>query len=812
MSTESPSVAASPPAKRRRWLRRLLLPLLSLVVLIVAVVLFAVSLVRGSLPDLDGTLVVAGLEQPVTILRDDQGVPTIEAQSRADALFALGFLHGQERFFQMDLLRRSAGGRLSELFGAAALKRDRSMRRHQFHATVAQVVRDAPREQRELLEVYAQGVNRGLAELDQVPFEYLLLRVEPQPWRVEDSLMTLATMFVQLQGGYDRAEYSRGVLHHTMGPEMTAFVAQWGSRWDAANLGEPYQPPAPPAPEVVNLRRQASLTPPPRRYEDEVASLIGSNNWAVGGALTQHGRALVADDMHLGIDVPNTWYRADLTWPASDAPDGRRRVTGVSLPGTPAIIAGSNGEVAWGFTNSYGDWTDLVVVEPAPGDETHYLTPDGPRAFDEVVAEIPVKGGEPETFRFQTTLWGPIVGEDHLKRKLALRWVGHEARALNMNLLGLMNAPNAEQALAVAKTVGIPAQNMVLGDKDGAVAWTIAGQIPRKFGDVGWIPQSWADGSRGWDGWLPPEDYPVILRPDHHRIWTANARVLDMEQQKRLLGNGSYALGPRAAQIRDRLFEKETFTEADLFAIQRDHEARYHAEWRAFLLAQLDEAALADSPMRAEYRELIEQWSGFADPEDVGYYLVRAFRVAVVDQVSHTLTAPAKAADEKFSVNVFRQRDGMVWTLLQAEPLHLLPAEFASWRDYNLSIIDAEIARLTQDDEALSAHTWGRHNRVQIQHPFSSFMPRLASWLDMPEIPLKGDSNMPLVQRGKHGASQRMVVAPGLEAQGIMQMPGGQSGHPLSPYYRAGHEAWAHGEITPFLPGPTRHRLNLMPD
>lgn len=802
---------ATPSRRRSPWPRRFLLATAVAVTLVVAAGLVVVVMIRGSLPDLTGTRTLDGLEDKVTIRRDALGVPTIEGESQRDVLFALGFLHGQERFFQMDLLRRSSEGALSNLFGAVALDRDRDARRHRFLATAQRAVAALPPDQRALLDVYTMGVNRGLETLDQVPFEYLLLRTEPEPWRVEDAVLVLAAMYMQLQSDYDRHETHRAVMNQHLPADMAAFLTQWGSRWDAPNVGEAYQPLAPPAPEVFNLRRQASLPVPAAPADTEKASLIGSNNWAVGGALTEHGHALVADDMHLGISVPNTWYRADLKFPDESAPSGRRRVTGVTLPGALAVIAGSNGQVAWGFTNSYGDWTDMVVVEPVPGREGFYQTPDGPKAYEEVVETINVKGGGPVELRFQTTIWGPLVGHDHEDRPLALRWVAHEAHAFNLNLLDMMKVANVDDALAVAQTCGIPAQNFVTGDAQGAVAWTIMGVIPRKKGEVGQVPHSWADGRNGWDGWLTPAEYPVITRPDHHRIWTANARVLDLEQQKKILGNGAYALGARAKQIRDRLFEKEQFDEAALFAIQRDHEARYLTEWREMLLRHLDEDAAAKGLRRGKFRELVLNWSGHAEPNDAGYYLVRAYRVAVIDHLLAFLVQRCREVDPNFRPWYINQRDGVTWTLLEQEPFHLLPPEYESWRAYNLARIDELIEKLTADGDTLAAHTWGRHNQAFFRHPFSTILPALSDWLDMPLMPLQGDAHMPMVQRETHGASQRMVVAPGLEEQGIMQMPCGQSGHPLSPFYRAGHREWAEGKPTPFLPGETVYQLTLVP-
>jgi len=347
---------------------------------------------RGSLPQVDGSAPLAGLSAPVVVERDARGIPTIRGATRLDVARAIGFVHAQERFFQMDLLRRTAAGELAALFGPAALAVDRAHRLHRFRHRAQQAGITAPADEHALIVAYTNGVNAGLAALAVRPFEYLLLRAAPEPWRAEDTLLAIYAMYLDLQGQQWLRESARGVLRETLPPELAAFLDPPGTEWDAPLQGEPFAAPPPPGPTVFDLRNrpvahpvsQSTATPPPLfalfpaapAAESETAS--GSNNWAVAGRLTAHGGALLANDMHLGLRLPNIWYRATLAYP--DEHGGERQIHGVTLPGTPAIVSGGNGHIAWGYTNSEGDWADLVVLEPG-ADDASYQTPDGSRSF-----------------------------------------------------------------------------------------------------------------------------------------------------------------------------------------------------------------------------------------------------------------------------------------------------------------------------------------------------------------------------------------------------------------------------------------------
>jgi penicillin amidase len=778
---------------------------------------------------MEGEQAVAGLGAPVRIERDALGVPIVRGGSRLDVARASGFLHAQERFFQMDLLRRSAAGELAALLGRPVLEMDREARILRLRLVARQAVKALRADERDLLAAYTAGANVGLAALGAPPFEYLALRSEPAKWRDEDSLLCALAMYRDLQGRQPGQDSMLGLMRETLPPALTAFLAPVGTEWDAPIEGGFIPMPAVPGPEVVDLRRAQpasatarvlpSLDPgvfafvgatigigPPG--DDD--AIRGSNNWAVAGMHTVHGGALLANDMHLGISVPNTWYRLSLVFPGAD---GERRVTGVTLPGAPFVVAGSNGRVAWGFTNSEGDWADLVLLQPDPGNADAYLTPEGPRTLVREAETIEVKGERSETLTVESTIWGPVVDTDHAGRRRALAWVALREGGLNASLLRMESVGSLDEAQALAPEVGIPNQNLVVADAAGRIGWTIIGRIPRRAGHDGRVPTSWADGTRRWDGWLGAEDYPRVADPPSGRIWTANARVVGGEMLAKV-GVGGYDLGARQGQIRDDLLATERASEGDMLRIQLDDRALLLSRWQKLLLGVLTPEAVARDPRRAEARRLVEAWGERASVDSVGYRVVRAFRERVRGFVLDPLLAPARARDAKrFRPGTAPNArwEGPVWALVTQRPAHLLDPRYSGWDEILLAALDEAVLELTKGGRPLAERTWGERNTSLIRHPLSRAVPQLGSFLDMPSEPLPGDNHMPRFQSPTAGASERFGVSPGREELGYFHMPCGQSGHPLSPHYADGHAAWARGERTPFLPGPAVHLLTLVP-
>ena len=300
--------------------------LLMLLIIVVGGVAVAVwVVVHGSLPRIEGEVVVPGLSAPVRIERDGQGVPTIRAENREDLAFGLGFVHGQDRFFQMDSLRRYAAGELAEIFGAGpketVVAMDRRIRVLRFRVVAQEVVANLGAAERRWLDAYVEGVRAGLGSLRARPFEYLLLRDSPRPWVAEDGVLVILSLFIDLQADNIAKESARGILRDVLPAPLAAFLTPRGTEeWDAPLFGGPIAPPPIPGSEVFDTRREPEAMPDTSPWEELEDFVAGSNNWALAGSRTPDGRAWVANDMHLPLRVPGLWYRVRL-----DRPEERRR-------------------------------------------------------------------------------------------------------------------------------------------------------------------------------------------------------------------------------------------------------------------------------------------------------------------------------------------------------------------------------------------------------------------------------------------------------------------------------------------------------
>ena len=765
---------------------------------------------RASLPQLEGEAALAGLAAPVSIERDAQGVPVLRGATREDVARATGYVHAQDRLFQMDLLRRTGAGELAALLGPALLEADRRIRVHQFRQCAREAVAALDPRDRALLEAYAAGANAAIADADMRPFEYLLLTSEPEPWQVEDSLLVVYAMWIDLQGLDARTEQRRGRLATVLPPSLYRFLTEPDPEWEAPLDGSRLPEPPMPTAEEYDLRRldrslfeplqaRAASTQRSPFFDNEPDAMVGSNNWAVAGARTASGGALIANDMHLGLNVPNIWYRVRFVVD-SEGID----VTGVSLPGGPAIVAGSNGYVAWGFTNSYGDFQDLVALAPGPEGKDTYLTAEGPRAFETAVEVLRAAGGKAEELTIRKTIWGPVVGDDGEGRELALAWTAHRDGSNDMNLLALETARDLDQAASIIGGAGMPAQNVLIADRTGRIGWVLSGKLPRRNGIDPLRPSAWHEDGVGWDGWIPRAESPRLLDPPQGYAWSANARVAGRDLFA-LIGDGDYAPASRARQIRDRLEALPKATPADLLAIQLDDRADYLANWQPLALAALERAGEQGGA------RLVARWSGHAAIDDPGYRLLREFEERVADRAFETLTAEARARWPDFRWRTPHRFTEVAWRLLRERPVHLLDPRFADWDAWLADLAKETVTDLPEGCDDLAGCNWGKVNRTRIRHPISEAVPFLGRWLDMPVDSLPGDWSTPRVQSPSFGASERFGVSPGREGEGYLHMPGGQSGHPLSPFYRAGHGAWVRGEATAFLPGAPKQTLRLVP-
>ena len=794
------------------FIRRWFLRLLATVIIVGALAAGAGWLfVRGSLAQLDGQATGPGLSAIVTVTRDANGVPAITGQTRADVAFAMGFVHGQDRFFQMDLMRRVAAGELAELVGPAALPVDRQHRFHRFRARAQAAYKAAPPEDRALLDRYAAGVNAGLNALTTRPADYLLTMTKPRPWVPEDCLLVNWAMYFDLQGDLELRKWERGWIKDHASPEQQAFLLPEATGWDA-----PLDGPSP-APELKVPETAPDWWNKPAESKASFLStgrdeIPGSNNWVIAGNRVKGGHALLANDMHLGLRLPTVWYRMMIVY--NDGQSGQRKVVGVSLPGAPIFPAGSNGHAAWGATNAAGDWLDIIRLDQDSAHPGQVKLGDewiSPTVQDETIA---VKGADSEKLLVRETPMGPIREQDG--QIYAIHWLAHDPAAATLGFLGLESAQTASDALDIAAQSGVPELNFVAADEQGHIGWTIAGLMPDRGapGPAADFPLEPDQIGASWRQILALSAHPRIMDPANGQLMTANSRQL-MGEGSALIGDGGFDLGARTRQIRDDLQALAPDTDvAASYAIELDDRALYQSQWRERALAVLDAAALDGHPDRVEFKRLLtESWDGHASVNSVGYRLTRGFYNFLYDEVfvglNDKLAGLGRGADYR---NATHRWGVVLGKLLETQPKAWLPAGRQDWRDVQLAAIDKTIAALTSGGRKLADASWGQRNTTDVAHPFAKFVPLLQRFLAAPALQVPGDDNMPRVSGPDFGQSERLVVTPGKEEEGLFNLPGGQSGHPMSPFFHDEFTDWAQGKPTPLMPGVPKYGLVLTPN
>jgi penicillin amidase len=498
MSTDATRPVLAPIAARsqRRWPRRIALLALALVGLLALGAGLGYLWLRSSLPQLDGTITLTapGLQHAVSIGRDDDGYVAIRADSDADAAFALGFAHAQDRLFQMDGMRRLGSGRLAEVIGPDAVLSDRRMRvlglRRQAQAQYDQ----ASPALKAQLDAYADGVNAYLAQHRGAwPPEFVLLNYRPEPWSPVDSLLWGRLMALQLaNNGGD--ELVSGKLKAALPDDLFRLLTRRGTNTSTMD-----------APANTNA---------------------ASNNWAVAGSRTASGKPILANDPHLGLLAPSTWYLARLETPSGT-------LIGATAPGLPLLIIGSNGHVAWGFTTTMSDVEDIFDEKLDPQDANRYLTPSGSQPFETRSEIIKIKGQPDEHFVARATRHGPFISDTRLipsppGHVLALAWTGTLPDDRTAEALLQMNRANSAADFRVAlRDFASPQQNIVFADVAGAIGYLAPGRVPqrRNLYDHSRLPvPGWTDDA-AWTGIVPFEDLPQQSNPEAGWIATANNDV-----------------------------------------------------------------------------------------------------------------------------------------------------------------------------------------------------------------------------------------------------------------------------------------------
>ncbi|GAB4206679.1 MAG: penicillin acylase family protein [Roseiflexaceae bacterium] len=767
---------------------------------LLAVLAGLVGLVRGrlrrSVPALDGTWDLPGLTAPVTVTFDQYGVPMIVAESRLDAARALGYLTARERLFQMDLFRRASAGRLAEWLGPLAREQDIRQRHYGFGHVARQIAQNLPDDQRTLLAAYSAGVNAWIGQCRWLPIEFLLLWTRPEPWTIEDSLLAGLLVFQDLTARSEAIERMLTVMDATLPADVVAFLTPSDDDYPAVLLGGNASPrPRQPVPiaSLRQLRNPVACTVPQQApLAQQQAETPGSNGWVVSGAKTADGRAILANDMHLALGVPNLWYRAALRY-------GDTALAGVMLPGIPLIIAGANQHIAWGYTNIVGDFCDLVKLDLHPDNPEQYRTPQGWQSFAYRQEKVRVRGQAAVTCTVKTTIWGPLAQRPLLGQPVAVHWTALEPDAFDLGLLRIDQARTLEEAIAIGQRFSGPPMNLMLAEAGGRIAWTYSGKIPRRRGFDGAVSQSWAHGQIGWDGYLAPEELPLVVDPPEGYLATANNRTLGSEYPH-IIGY-NFNNGYRAYRINQRLAALKQVDEAALFQLQLDTTSEFFDFYRDLALQTLAVVDTSAQPGLLDLREAISRWDGRAGCDSYGIAVLERFRNTLIERIFTPYLAPCRAADPDFQYT-WNNLETPLRALLEAQEPETLPDphRWSTWHHLLLQALldSADGLRMATGQTRLAGLIWGSINRADIQHPLARPVRLLRRMLSMPPSALSGGLFCVRVSAPSFGAAMRLVVAAGRPERGICHMPCGQSGHPASPHYRDQHQSWVDGVALPF--------------
>ena len=573
--------------KLKRWFRRAVSATLALLLLALGTGYMAL---RTSLPVVDGAVAVSGIKAPAEVLRDANGVPHIYAASEADAYFALGFVHAQDRLWQLEARRRLGAGRLSELLGAASLDVDRFYRTLGLYRAAEQAYAALDDDTRALYRAYADGVNGYRdSHIGLLPPEFVILGLhDPEPWRPADSLVVLKLMAWDLSRNW-RDELLRARLASRLSP------AQIEQLWPGYPATGPV---ALPNLDLAALDRLWEVTPP------GPAPGTGSNNWVVAGHRSTSGRPLLANDPHLRLGAPSPFYLAHISAPGLD-------VVGATLPGAPGVILGRNDRIAWGFTNTGPDTQDIFVERPDPDDAGRYLAPGGSLAFETRAEVFKVYGRDDVVVEVRATRHGPVLSDLNShdgtatggREILALSWTALRDDDVTARAgLAMGRARNWTEFVTILNDFHGPQQNIVYADVDGNIGLYAPGQVPLRRAGQGWAPVPGWGGAFDWDGFVPYDELPRALNPPAGMVVTANNKIVP--------DNYPYFIArdwapPYCAQRITQLLGGRRHDRASFRAIQSDVVSLMAREMMPYLLA----AKPATEAARAA-RELMVSWNG----------------------------------------------------------------------------------------------------------------------------------------------------------------------------------------------------------
>jgi penicillin amidase len=844
----NPASATYPPPKPRRrkgrWLRILFFTVAWLVAILVVLTIIGIlwlrSAAKAALPVLDGDIQLASqgspaLSAPVTVRRDEHGVPHIDATTQEDMFVAQGYVTAQDRLWQMDAYRRSANGELSEVMGPSLLRHDKAQRMFQFRNTAHRIYANLPPEERARYAAYARGVNLYITQhQDSLPPEFHLLHYKPQPWTGTDSI-SIGMMMVDMLDTHWYVKLSRErIATKLQNPKLESDLYPVGSWRDHPPTGElldlsqPHPVPPSASDDEDDDRTQTRAVPstdlpsPSMRgiYDHEwdamnldVHALTatpsdngchgctpGSNNWVIAGKHTASGKPLLSNDMHLGLNEPNIWYMADLRAPGFHA-------AGVTLPGMPFVIAGHNEHVAWGFTALYGDVQDLYI-EKIDGKGNFQLADGNWHPLNIDHETIHVRGRKDVNYDVRLTDHGPLLDPIFTRdsRAIALKWTLYDSTLNSIPLYAMNAASNWTEFNSALSQWCWPTQNVVYSDDQGHIGYHAVGEIPLR--PLGMTNVPIAGSAHEWSGYIPFDEMPNAFDPPSGFLATANSRVTSDKSKYPL--TDEWADPYRAERIYKLLQSRDQLKPADMLAVQTDIYSEMDQEMGHRLSYAIDHAPSADDQLR-KAADLMRSWDGRLTTDSAAASLVTQTRYTLRSMLLEPKLGKTDAENYQWSESNFAEEE----IVMHASSDWLPP----NYKDWDAFLADA-VRRAIKEGNAtadITRWTYGSWHVVDIEHPLSGFLPFIGRMAGTGPQPLSGDTTTVKQVSRTFGPSQRFTMDWSNIDGSTEDIVLGESGNPYSPYFRDQWDDYYNARTFafPFTPAAvsanTQHTLRLLP-
>ena len=771
--------------------RKLLIGLAGLAVLLTAALGGGRWWLGRAQPDPARGAALAGLEAPVEVWRDSLGVPHVWARGEEDLFHAMGYVHAQDRLFQMEMFRRVADGRLAEMLGEDLVETDRFLRTVGMGRAAAENEARLTPDERRLLQAYADGVNAWIRDHPgPLPPEFVTLRIRPRPWTVRNS-MSIAKIMAWDLADWEiglRVQQALDAVGDSLGMDLLPFYpdsgvtilgadAQWTGRGST-----PVPAAAPAAPARVSGPVPLPQAPPLALHLlESVSASHASNSWVVGGSRTRSGKPILANDMHLALRAPAIWYLAALHGGGLD-------ITGMTLPGVPVVVAGHSRHVAWGYTNAMVDDVDFFVEQVDSANPNRYRTPDGWAEMTVRPETIQVKGGRPVVQVVRTTRHGPVlsdVDERGGNRVLAMQWTAHAPSTEVSALLRMNRARNAAEFTEALRGFNNPHQNVIYADRDGVFGYWMGGRVPLRRAGDGVLPAPGWTGEADWTGWLDFDQHPHVQNPADGFVVTANNRQVGPEYPWRITSN--WAEPWRALRIRQLVEAGRGLTADDVARQQMDVRDVWALRHLPRAVAAAERAGLEDAA------RALRGWNGEARIDS---------RAAALFYTWFEELRTRVGSDEFRGGAVYFPRTAMDRVLARGGGAWVDDAT----TDAVETLDEVAAAAMRAAVETVGAQTWGELHRTHIDHPMGVAAPLERAFdLNIDPFPSHGSFYTVSVSgfsrreppfTNSYGSSQRHVVdMADVDGGGGFVIPTGQSGIPFSRHYRDQTPLWRQGRL-----------------